>query len=337
MRSRTRVPWAMSLVAAALLPGVSGASVPPGLPIPSENYAALHPWGSSGVVDIRHMALGNACVGDDRDTWHANPAALVSLPGYAVEGHYTVSPFESLPDVNRYFVGMGGTIGTNQRFKVVGTIAKAKGTMRVGATPLNLEASEDDVSIEYAWRVNNRLAVGVGTAYLSTQSKFSATGLGTVTELSSRPKVPGGRIGLTYKLSANSSIGATYDNYMERVVQRATALGLADNVNLFHSTAIRVGLALWENENTTLLIDHEDIAIVGAGTKTARRGTMVGLERRLGVVALRMGAYEGKLTGGVGVKTHGWDVGYAFSGKNTLDMPGMGGTTTHAFQVRRSL
>jgi len=61
--------------------------LPPGLPVPPINFATLHSYGSSGIVDIRHMALGGAHVADDRDGWHGNPAGMIAATKPAVEVH----------------------------------------------------------------------------------------------------------------------------------------------------------------------------------------------------------------------------------------------------------
>ncbi len=308
--------------------------LPAGLPIPPINFATLHPFGSSGIVDIRHMALGNAHVADDRDGWHGNPAGMIALDRPAIEVHNTWYPFTTIPDVNRFAVGYGFRVGKADVIKILGAWADAHGTVSGFAAPVHVSGTERDFSIEYAHRVNSKLTLGVATAYLGTDSNYTVAGLGSVTQLKSKPYTAGGRIGAIYRVCPKVNVGFTYDNYQEGVDRYASAFKLTPTSTTFHSTAWHYGVAYWPDELTSVMIDYQDVKLAGAGSSIIQRALMGGVERRVGNLFVRFGMFEGSATGGVGARVGGWDISYAFSGKSSRDIADRGGKTAHAVQIR---
>lgn len=103
----------------------------------------------------------------------------------------------------------------------------------------------------------------------------------------------------------------------------------------FHSTAYRIGAALRDKKNLFLL-EYERSHLNGGGTRVARRGLKAGVERKLGAVALRIGSFDGKLTGGLGADFNRFSLAYGFTGRYDKDLPGQGGRTGHAFQLMYS-
>jgi len=49
---------------------------------------------------------------------------------------------------------------------------------------------------------------------------------------------------------------------------------------------------------------------------------------------LRVGSYDGKLTGGLGFERGRLRLDYGFSGRYAKNLPGQGARAAHAFQVR---
>jgi hypothetical protein len=312
--------------------------LPPGLPIAPENFASTHFWGGPSVVNIRHLSMGGAFAADNREGWHGNPAGMVAIREPTLVLAQTSSRFALLPTFRSPVYGAAVPIGRDGRevIKVAVVPVRASGQIAVAA-PVRVEAKEDDIGVEYARRVNRRLCLGFSTAYLRTQSSYRIDGAGVVTTLRSRPSGPGGRVGIIHDLGERASIGLTYDNYSETVTRTAPALQLPERAFRFRSRAYRVGVALRPGRDTTVLADYESLHLSGNRTEVARHGFLVGLERRLGPVALRLGSYDGRLSGGIGLRHGKIELSYGFTGRYASNLPGRGARTAHAFQVTRRL
>lgn len=303
------------------------------LSVPFENYAVLHQYGSAGVVDMKHLAMGTACVGDDRSGWHANTAGQLSVKKLTVESHTSWVAFGQVPGVHRTAVGVSYPLSSNEVVKVLGTWADADGGLLGMGVPLSIKATERDFSGEYGRRISDRLSVGIGTAYLGTHSVYKIPGMGTVTEFNSHPIFPGGRVGAIYHLTSNLNVGATYDNYIERVTKTAGGGNINNNM---HTCAGRVGLAYYPDETTTLLLDYEDVTITGGGTWTGKRSVLGGVEHKVGKFALQCGMFHGRLSGGLGWESGEWNVSAAASARPAEDLPGKGGGAMYGFRAARS-
>ena len=315
------------------LPLASLAQLSPSLAVPPENYAVLHAFGATGMVDIQHMAYGGAHIADDRFGWHGNPAGMAAVRGSAVEMHHTWAPFSKIPGVHRTAIGGAFVLGSGT-MKLLAVWADGAGSMVGPTMTLGASSTERDFVAEYAFRPTPRLAVGLATAYVGTHTHFRHPSLGTVADFSSRPQGPGGRMGAIYRTSTKTTVGATYDNYTERVVVSEPVSHLAPTAVYFHSTGWALGGGWFPDESTTLLVDYSDKVIEGGSRKVTRRGLAIGGERRIGRTSLRLGEFEGRVCGGLGVRLGRWECSYAFSGRADKDLPGMGAGTTHAFQVR---
>jgi len=261
---------------------------------------------------------------------------MVSTNEYTVEAHSTWAPFNMIPDVHRTALGASPPAAKGI-VKFVYVRATAAGGVHGFAAPVTVDGRETDISGEYAQRVSPKLAIGVGTAYLSTKQTYTVPGLGVVTHMKSHPGTLGGRIGAIYRVTDKLSAGATYDNYMERVSRSAPAFGIPSSMESFHSTGWHVGVAYWHDEKTTVLFDRQDINVVGAGANLYRGAWHGGIERTAGAWAFRAGAYGDRLTGGIGWRGGRWDVSWAFSGKPDKDVPGMGAGVSHGLRVATTL
>ena len=331
-----RLKFCLLLLLVALFIAPARAQLPPGLPLAPENFATPHFWGSPSAISIQHFALGGAFVADDRNGWHGNPAGMIAVQEPTLLASYNRSSFESLPTFDTAFVGYAQPLGKRglDVLKISAITVRAQGDVNGGPVPIALDAKEDDIGIEYARRLSDKLTLGIGTAYLRTDSTYSIAGVGDVTRLRSRPATLGGRIGAIYDFNAQFSIGATYDDYRERVERSVPALPLPAESFRFHSTAYRVGAAYRPDAQTMLLADYEELRLKGNDTTISQYALLLGAERKVGAFALRIGSYDGKLTGGVGVGRGRLRLDYGFSGRYDKNLPGQGARAAHALQIR---
>lgn len=326
MKRWTIIPAALAL--SALVAAPSSAQISIG----NQNYALLHQYGSSGLTDMKHLAMGSACAADDRSGWHGNSAGQVSVQGPALEAHATSIAFGQMPGVHRNVIGLSYPISGRETVRVTGTWADGEGGLLGRGVPLSTKLSERDFSGEYARRLSDRLSVGIGLAYLGTHSTYALPGKGVVTEFASHPAHPGGRLGAIYRLTGKLNVGAYLNEYTERVTK--TVGGAASTYNM-HSTGGRVGLAYYPDEQTTLLLDYEDVTMTGGGTWAGKCALMGGLDHKVGKFSVQCGMYEGRLSGGVGWAGAGWDASLAASARPSEDAPGMGGGAEIGFRLAR--
>lgn len=322
-----------TLAFVALLAAPAQAQIPPGLPIPPETFAATHTLGSFGVVNARHLALGGAYVADARDGWHGNPAGMVSVKEPTFLGLYTAAPFDQFVDLQVGFAGVAVPLDRRWVGKLSFTGVGGEGLIGGAPVPLRLDTHETGIGVDLAYRASKRLAWGFGTVLPRTNSVYTIEPLGAVTHLRSRPSRPGGRIGVIYTPHPKWSVGATYDNFMEKVTQRAPAFHLPAASFQFHTTGARIGTAFRPDDRTTVLVDYEAFQVVGNGTETKRRRTLAGIERRVGSAALRVGLFDGRLTGGVGVDFKAFNLSYGFTRRYGSDLPDQGAGVAHSVQA----
>lgn len=311
------------------------AQLPPGLPVPPENFASTHFFGSPGAVNLQHYALGGAFAADDRNGWHGNPAGMVAVREPTLLVARNRAGFDLLPTFGSNFLGYAQPFGKNGEnvLKIAAITVRANGNISGGAAPIGLDSREDDIGIEYARRLSDRLSVGLGTAYIKTESTYSIAGVGDVTSLRSRPSAFGGRVGVIYAVNPQFSVGATLDSYIERVNRTVPALPIPPDSFHFRSTGYRVGIAYRPNPNTTFLADYEALSLKGNNTKVSQRGFMGGAEQRFGPLSLRIGSYDGKSTAGLGFKKGRFDLAYGYSGRYDQNLPGRGARGAHALQL----
>ncbi len=335
MRNQTTTQFCLIAV------GISGAALPcwaqlpPGLPVPPQNFASTHFFGSPSIVNLQHFALGGAFAADDRNGWHGNPAGMVAVREPTLLVSRNRAGFDLLPTFGTNFLGYAQPFGKDGEnvLKITAITVRADGNITGGPVAIGLDSREDDIGIEYARRLSDRLSVGVGTAYLKTQSTYSIAGVGDVTTLRSRPSALGGRVGVIYAISPRISVGATLDSYIERVNRSAGALPVPPDSFHFRSTGYRFGTVYRPTSNLTLLADYEALSLKGNATKVSQRGFMGGAEQRFGPLALRLGSYDGKSTAGLGFKKGRFDLAYGFSGRYDQNLPGRGAKGAHAFQL----
>jgi hypothetical protein len=60
---------------------------------------------------------------------------------------------------------------------------------------------------------------------------------------------------------------------------------------------------------------------------------MGGVEQRFGHTSVRVGSFDGKLTGGLGLEMGRAHLSYGFTGRYDRDLPGEGASTAHAVQL----
>ncbi len=310
------------------------AQLPPGLPVAAENYALPHVWGSSSASSLEHYAMGGAYVADRSSDWHGNPAGVLSIGQPEFLAYAMSAGFDDLPTFHSYFVGYAQPLGEKFALKISYVAVRAQGEL--SGTPLSARIEEGAPGIELGYRASDRLWLGVSTAYLETESNYTLPGVGEVTRLESRPANLGGRVGLIYRLTPQLSLGAKFDRYAETVEQSVPALGLPATSFRFNSRAERVGLSWIPDENSKFLLDYESTQLKGANTRLKQRFWLAGAQRQINDFALRIGTFDGKLTGGVGYRRGEWRLDYGFSGRSAKLLPGRGAQTAHAVQLIRS-
>src|SRR5438046_1066530 len=94
------------------------AQLPPGLPIPPENYAVPHLWGSPSVTSIEHFSMGGAYAADQSSDWHGNPAGLLSVTHPQVLAYAMSSGFDALPTFRANFLGYAQPLGQRAAMKL---------------------------------------------------------------------------------------------------------------------------------------------------------------------------------------------------------------------------
>lgn len=307
------------------------AQLPPGLPIPAENYAATHFFGSPSALSMNYVALGGAYVAEDRDDWHGNPAGVASVSRPTLHGYYLSAGFDRLPTVHTNFFAYAQPLGGTGAIKVSYTRVRASG--RLPGTPLSTVVHEDDPGVEYGWRVGNKLTLGAGTAYLSTRSEYTLPGVGTVTTLRSRPTTLGARVGAIYAVQDRLSVGAAVTIYQEHVSQGVPVLGVPDRSFTFNTRVERIGLAWRPDTASRILLDYESTRLTSKNIRRTSRPVMLGGERRIGEAALRLGSYDGKLTGGLGWERRNARLSYAFTNRYDKDLEGRGAKTAHGIEL----
>jgi hypothetical protein len=306
------------------------AQLPPGLPIPAENYAAPHLFGSPNALSMNYVALGGAYVAEDRDDWHGNPAGLASVVRPTLHTYFLSAGFERLPTIRTSLFAYAMPVGPGA-FKISYSRVRASGGL--AGTPISTSVHEDDPAVEYGWRANKQLTLGVGTAYLRTRSKYTVPSLGAVTVLRSRPTTLGGRVGAIYSLGERLSLGAALTIYQEHVSQAVPVLRIPDRSLTFNTRIERVGLAFRPDASSRILLDYESSRVSSKNVRITRRPVMLGAERRIGEAALRLGSYDGKLTGGLGWERRNARLSYAFTNRFDKDLEGRGAKTAHGIEL----
>jgi hypothetical protein len=310
------------------------AQLPPGLPVSAENYALPHIWGSSSATNLEHYAMGGAYVADQAADWHGNPAGVLAVKQPEILAYAMSAGFDDLPTFHSSFFGYAQPMGERFALKISYVAVRAQGDL--SGTPLNARIKEGAPGIELGYRASDRLWIGVSTAYLETESNYQLPGTGEVTRLESHPTNLGGRAGLIYRVTPRLSLGAKFDRYSETVEQSVPALGLPATSFRFDSNAYRVGLSWTPDENSKFSLDYEATQLEGAGTQLNQRFWLAGAQRQLNDFRLRIGTFDGKLTGGIGYQKRGWHLDYGFSGRSDKLLRGRGAHTAHAIQLIRS-
>lgn len=143
----------------------------------------------------------------------------------------------------------------------------------------------------------------------------------------------GGRVGAIYDVNDRLSLGMALTTYRERVTQALPVLSAPIRAFTFSTNVHRVGLAFRPDGESRILFDYESSRLTGDGVKITRRPWMLGGERRVGEVALRLGSYAGKLTGGLGWERGNARLSYAFTGRYDKDLPDRGARTAHGLEL----
>jgi hypothetical protein len=312
------------------------AQLPPGLPVPPENYAASHFFGAPSAVDIEHFSLGGAGVADDSSAWQGNPAGVLAATKPEVLTYYQRTDLDKLPDFRSSFFGYAQSIGKSKRlaFKISYIPVSASGSLT--GTPLEASIRERDPGTEIAYRLSQRLSVGAGFSYLSTDSDYKIPGIGVVTHLESHPRDLGGRIGFIYRASRQLSVGATLDRYSETVEQSLPAFNIPATNFKFDSKAYRVGLQWQPRSSQKVLLDYEAAQLEGATAHITQHLYHLGFEQKWKDWALRVGSYDGKFTGGLGYQRGHYKISYGFSNRYKENFVGQGAHASHAIQLNIS-
>src|SRR5687768_11318275 len=103
-----------------LLISVNGAQaqLPPGLPLPPDNYALPHLWGSPSAINIEHFAMGGACAADSWRDWHSNPAGLLSVTQPQALTYMMSAGFDGLPTFHSNYFGYAQPLGRRTAIKL---------------------------------------------------------------------------------------------------------------------------------------------------------------------------------------------------------------------------
>lgn len=322
--------WSVSIGFAAF---PAQAQLPPGLPVPAENFAASHFFGSPSAVDIEHFSLGGAGVADDSSAWQGNPAGVLAATKPEVLAYHQRADFDKLPDFQSSFFGYAQSVGKSKRFAFKLSYIPVSASGRLAGTPLEASIRERDPGVEFAYRLNKRLSLGAGFSYLSTDSDYKISGLGVVTHLESHPRDLGGRIGFIYRASKQLSVGATLDRYSETVEQSLPAFNIPATKFKFDSKAYRVGLCWQPRPSQKILLDYEAAQLEGGDAHLTQHLYHLGFEQKWKGWALRVGSYDGQFTGGLGWQRSNYKISYGFSNRYAENFAGQGAHASHAIQL----
>lgn len=169
--------------------------------LPSETFLSTRQIGMGGTTYVDAIAEGR----DD------NPALLFQRgSGVFLKGSYTGD--DVLPDIRMGYVQVNQQLSPNWIVEAAGTTLGGNKQLMPG---VQLGVHEDDIGFQVAHRLNKRLILGFGTAFIHTNSQLSVDGLGGFRQ-NSHPKTFGGRAGLQYKVNDQLSLEGTYDLYTDR-------------------------------------------------------------------------------------------------------------------------
>ena len=143
----------------------------------------------------------------------------------------------------------------------------------------------------------------------------------------------GGRVGFIYAINKKFSVGGTLDRYSENVKQSIPALAIGPTSFKFDSKAYGVGVCFKPNDRQKILLDYHDAQLEGATSRIVQRPMLIGAEQKIGDWALRLGSYDGKLTGGVGYQRGKIQLSYGFSNRYAQNLMGQGAHASQAVQV----
>jgi hypothetical protein len=280
------------------------------------------------------MAMGDASAADLADDWHSNPAAVTAIQARTVYASFGSSSFDLLPTFRVAGVGYAQPFAAGAgAIKVTAFFVRARGAA-AALGGLDVDAREDDVGVEAGWRLGRHFRIGAGTAYLTTSSTYTASGVGTVTRLSSRPDGFGGRVGALFTPVSWLAAGISMDLYKERVASTAPLGGRPPSNTTFTSTAVRLGLSIQPTEATQILVDRESLDVEGDGSVAFERNVWkIGGQHRMGRIALRGGLFDGRPTAGVSVRLQGAEIAYVATGRYKSDLPEFGARIGHLLQV----
>lgn len=315
----------------------AAAQLPPGLPIPPQNFAVPHFWGAPGALSIDHEGMGGASVADRQSDWGGNPACVIDFnqPSALYQNLYT--PFQKLPGIREQYLGFATPLKTRRPAAVKISLIDVRGSGGLAGTPLSLNTRETDPSLELAFSPAAGLSVGLALAYLSTQSDYALPGVGTVTRLTSRPSSLGGRLGILYYPKGQFSFGASADYYSEAVEQSVPALSLGPKKFHFRSEDYRIGMGYYPDPQTKLLLEYQEVAVHGNGAAIAQHVYEIGVERAFGPITPRIGLYNGVLTAGLSGKIGSVTLTYGLTNRFSQNLPNQGAKPAQALEITAPL
>ncbi len=334
MRLPTRLA-ALGLLLALSRPAL--AQLPPGLPIPPQNFAVPHFWGAPGALSIDHESLGGASVADRQSDWGGNPACVIDFnqPAALYQNLYT--PLKNLPGIREQYLGFAAPLKTKRPSAVKVSLIDVRGSGGLAGTPLSLNTRETDPSLELAYSPIEGLSVGVAFAYLSTQSDYTLPGVGNVTRLTSKPSSLGGRLGILYAPKGQFSFGASGDYYSEAVEQSVPALSLPAQKFHFRSEDYRIGMGYYPDPQTKALLEYQEVALHGNNAAIAQHVLLMGVEHSFGPITPRIGLYNGQLTAGLSATLGKVTLTYGLTNRFSQNLPGQGAKPAQALEITAPL
>ncbi|MCD6361312.1 MAG: hypothetical protein J7M38_10660 [Armatimonadetes bacterium] len=301
------------------------------------NYGLVHLYGLPTATTTRLFGMGGmtACV---PDSGFPNPAFAGDLATQHAGLRYSLTDFDAGLQLNALQSWYNTPLGSRDGIQVlVFWLDSDTGGLATPGGMVNASLYEGDISLHYGRRVNDRLLVGVGISPVMNTSTWltdPASGA-TIQKLESRVGF-GGRVGVVYQATEQTTVGAVCDIYSEDV--RMTSPIATPEVS-FDATEYAIGISHRATPELLLAAEWCELKNEAGPVENIASGWHFGAEYMLTPqTAVRVGGNDGQISAGLGFDGGTWAANYSYIKDWNDESVGafLGGSDTQQLEITAS-
>ncbi|HEY3396624.1 MAG TPA: hypothetical protein VGM19_03095 [Armatimonadota bacterium] len=279
-----------------------------------ETYATPHLFALPTATTTRLFGMGGfvSCI---KDQGFGQPAFAGMLTENSSVGRASITEFAGGLRLNGYQGSLAVPLKSDrQGLQITSfTLTSKAGLMNTPLGPVSARLAEEDLSLQYGYRVSPQWVFGIGVSpKLHTDTDLSNPLNGMpLAHYHSTAKL-GARLGGTYQFSNEGCAGFIFDNYTEDV--RGSGLAIGPPVSdTFTSREIVIGVSQRLSRNVLGAVEWQQLSSKGAGVTVGDSGLRVGVEVQPAPAwAFRLGSNLGAASTGLGYQDDAWSCNYTY-------------------------